>query len=413
MEWDIFFAISQTPAGGICPSEPEMFRSFFAQVEAADRLGFGVAWIAESHLSSEVQKRHPKPVIPHWQGEVGLNVDFLQLSHHIFRRTRRIETGSAVMNILCNGGPIAAAERVAAFCALHGLDPDERRRIHVGFAAGRFEFMNRASGIVARDPVEEAAWPALRGKIFAEASEIFLRLLRGDTLESGQVRTTQLRRGDFRSDADWAAVLEAAGRAGASPEEAVLEIPRRWRFDALKIIPQDWRRELLQLVIGSHEPSLQEEANTILPVQVFNLSITRPEIIEETHRRMDAAYHEDGGPWRRSYMPRTTFVFLNEQAELSPDARRSAAQEEARQALGAYWTALEGTLDPRKVAAAANNALVGNAEDVAAQILERFHPDDRLMLWFDFFNHDRSRVIANMDDFMNKVRPRVEERLGR
>ena len=56
---------------------------------------------------------------------------------------------------------------------------------------------------------------------------------------------------------------------------------------------------------------------------------------------------------------------------------------------------------------AADNALIGTASDVAAQIKERFHPDDRLMLWFDFFNHDNARVIANMEDFMAKVAPLV------
>lgn len=411
MEWDIFFAISQTPAAGVIPDEAKMYENFFEQVEAADRLGFGVAWIAESHLSSEVQKGNSHPVIPHWKGEVGLNVDFLQLSQHIFRRTRHIETGSAVMNILCNGGPIAAAERVAAFVALHGLDPAERRRIHVGFAAGRFDFMNRAAGIVPRDAVEEAAWPALKGKIFAESSEIFLRLLRGEVLRSDQVRSTSLCRADFRSDEDWSRVLEAAGRADEPAETVTLDILRRWTFEDLKIIPQDWRRELLQLIIGSHDPTLQEEVNRYLPVQVFNLSITRPEIVEDTHKRLSVAYHTDGGIWRRSYMPRTTFVFLNEEPELSLTERRAAARQESQQALGAYWTALEGTLDPKKVENAAENALVGNAEDVAEQILERFHPEDRLMLWFDFFNHDCDRVISNMENFMGKVRPLVEKRL--
>src|SRR5207302_4171083 len=147
VDFDIFFSISQTPVRGRVPSEAEMLRNFFEQVRAADELGFGTAWIAESHLSSEVQKRNRNPVIPHWKGEVGLNADFLQLSHRVFRETKRIETGSAVMNILTNGGPIAAAERVAVFCALHGLDPEERRRIHVGLAAGRVEFMNRAAGV--------------------------------------------------------------------------------------------------------------------------------------------------------------------------------------------------------------------------------------------------------------------------
>src|SRR5690606_10556160 len=131
-------------------------------------------------------------------------------------------------------------------------------------------------------------------------------------------------------------------------------------------------------------------------------SITEPQVIEDTHRRMEKAYHAKGGPWRRGYMPRTVFVFLNEEAGLTPDSRRAAAQAEAQAALGAYWTALEGTLDPRKVQSAANNALIGNAEDVALQIRERFHPQDRLMLWFDFFNHDSERVIRNMRAFRER-----------
>jgi alkanesulfonate monooxygenase SsuD/methylene tetrahydromethanopterin reductase-like flavin-dependent oxidoreductase (luciferase family) len=408
LRYDIFFSISQTPVRGELPSESTMFSNFFDQVTAADELGFGTAWIAESHLSSEIQKRNRQPVIPHWKGEVGLNADFLQLSHRIFAKTKRIETGSAVMNILTNGGPIAAAERVAVFCALHGLDPEERRRIKVGFAAGRFEFMNRAAGIVPRSALEEAAWPALKGRVFAEAAEIFVRLLRGDVLQSSDVRETVLTRVDFRTDEDWARVRDAAGGAG----DRVL-VPRRFTFEELKIVPQDWRRELLQLYVGSHEPRLQEEVNAFLPVRVFNLSITRPDVIEDTHRRLTAKYHPSGGAWKRGYMPRTVFVFLNERPGLSPEARRAAAKEEAREALSAYWTALEGTLDPKKVEGAADNALVGNAADVAEQMRERFHPEDRLMLWFDFFNHDSARVVANMEDFMAKVAPLVEEKLGR
>ncbi len=407
MTFDVFFSISQTPVNGVTPTEAAMYRNFFAEVVAADALGYGVAWIAESHLSSEVQKRHAKPVIPHWQGEVGLNADFLQLTHEVLRRTRRIETGSAVMNILLNGGPIAAAERIAVFAALHGLDPAEQRRIHVGFSQARFEFMNRAAGIVPRSALEAAAWPALKGRVFAEAVEIFARLLNKETLASDDIAPTRLTRADFKSEQEWVRVQAAAGGA---PES--VEIPRRFVFDVLKIVPQEWRRELVQLVIGSHDPALQEAANGWAPVQVFNLSITQPEIIEDTHRRMTRAYHPSGGPWRREYMPRTVMVFLNEQPGLTPESRRAAAREEAAAALGAYWTALEGTLDPERTRKAADNSLVGNAEDVAQQICDRFHPDDRLMLWFDFFNHDAARVIANMEAFMTHVVPRVRERVS-
>jgi alkanesulfonate monooxygenase SsuD/methylene tetrahydromethanopterin reductase-like flavin-dependent oxidoreductase (luciferase family) len=406
MHYDVFFAISQTPVDGVLPSEATMFRNFFTEVEAADALGFDIAWIAESHLSSEVQKRHRQPVIPHWDGEVGLNVDFLQLATHILRRTRRIECGSAILNILCNGGPVAHAERIAAFLSLHGLDPAEQRRIHVGFAAGRFDFMNRAYGLVPRSPLEHALGPVLKGLMFREAAEIFVRALSGGILSSDDVPPPVVRRSSFRDEAEWARVCAVAGHDG--PE---IELPRRFVFEALEIVPRAYRRELLQLLIGSHEPDLQEYVNRWAPVQVFNLSITRPEVIEDTHARMARAYHPSGGAWARPYMPRTVFVFLNEQPGLTPDGRRAAAHEEARLALRAYWSALEGTIDPKKVEGAADNALVGNADDVADQIVARFHPDDRLMLWFDFFNHDADRVCANMEAFVREVVPRVEARL--
>ena len=106
-------------------------------------------------------------------------------------------------------------------------------------------------------------------------------------------------------------------------------------------------------------------------------------------------------------MPRTTFVFLNAEQGLSAEEQSVAAHEEARLALGEYWKALEGTLDPSKVERAADNALIGNPSEVAAQVKERFHPDDRLMCWFDFFNHDSQRVQRNMEAFMTKVAPAV------
>jgi hypothetical protein len=180
----------------------------------------------------------------------------------------------------------------------------------------------------------------------------------------------------------------------------------------LRVIPTDWRRELIDLVVGSHDPALQVEVNKWRPVKVFNLSITRAEVIDATHERMRAAYHPDGGAWKRSYMPRTVMVFLNAQPGLSVAERNAAAHEEANRALSAYWTALEGTLDPQKVTRAADNAIIGDPESMAQQVAERFHPDDRLMLWFDFFNHDSDRVMADMRAFREQVVPRVEEILA-
>src|SRR5206468_5202988 len=351
------------------PDEASMFRNLFEQVELADELGFGTAWVAESHLSTEVQKMNPGAVIPHFVGEIGLNTDILQLAHRIFARTRQIGVGSAIMNILCNGGPIAAAERIKTFLTLHGLDPNEKRILTIGFASGRFPFINVPYGIVPRDQVEEAAWPMVKNKTFEEATEIFLRLLKGEILNSSMIATRYV-----------------------THDGAQIPLEPRWSFPNLKIVPQDVRMDLLRLMIGSHDPQLQIFANTILPVGVFNLSITPGDEIEKTNERMKSDYH---GEWQRRLMPRTVLVFIADDP--------AQAAEEARKALSNYWRALEGTLDEEKVRRATNNALVGNAEQILAQVRERFHPDDRLMLWFDFNNHDSKRVMRNMSDYMEKV----------
>ena len=413
VEHDIFFSISQTPdADGHLPDEATMLRNYFQQLTCADELGFGIGWIAQAHLSTETQKSNEKPVVPHWKGEVGLCTDFPQLALESFRRTKSIEIGSAVVSILASGGPIAQAERMANVLSLHGLDENEQRCLHIGFSAGRFEFMARPYGVIPRNSIEEAAWPALRGQIFVEAAEIFLRLLRGDVINSTMIRPTVLTRANFRSDEDWSLVQEAAVEfeaLEARPDS--IHIPSRYVFEDLKIVPSEFRRELLKLVAGTHDPRAQTFVNSILPVKVFNLSITSPEVIDATHERMREVYHKDGGAWKRSDMPRTSFVFLNAEEGLTAEEQSAAAQNEADRALSAYWSALEGTIDPDKVSRAANNALIGNVEEIAKQMVDRFHPEDRIMAWFDFFNHDADRVCRNMTAYMEQVVPMVESML--
>lgn len=408
MQYDVFFSISQTPVEGYLPSEREMMANFFSQVRLADALGYGVAWIAQAHLSTEVQKRNRQPVVPHFQGEVGLCTDFFQLAHKVFAATQKIEVGSAVISLMGSGGPITLAERVGNFCHLHGLDPNEKRRLHLGFAAGRFEFMGRPYGFFPRDAVEEVSWPALKGQIFMEAADIFLRLLRGDILSSEDTYETVFTRANFRSDADWEQVQQAAVETygmAANPQE--IPIAKRYVFEDLKIVPQNWDRSLLTLFVGSHDPAAQQRCNQWMPTKVFNLSITNPKVIDATHANMNEWFHEEGGPWQRGYMPRTVMVFLNDDDALSEDEKNQAAAEQAKSALSAYWSALDGTLDPKKVEMAGNNALLGSPDAIAAQIVERFHPEDTLMLWFDFFNHNNDQVCGMMKAFQEKVMPKV------
>jgi hypothetical protein len=104
-------------------------------------------------------------------------------------------------------------------------------------------------------------------------------------------------------------------------------------------------------------------------------------------------------------MPRTSLIFLNGDAHLSAEQQRAKARASAQSALENYWRAMEGTLDPRKVAEAVENAVYGNPQDVATQLKAKYHPDDRLMLWFDFNNHDNAAIKASMEAFWNQTRP--------
>ncbi|MBC7531572.1 MAG: LLM class flavin-dependent oxidoreductase [Oligoflexus sp.] len=405
MKFDVFFSICQTDVDGYMPSERVMFEQFFDQLKLADRLGFETAWVAETHLSCETQKQNRNAVIPHFKGEIGLNTDILQLAHKAFGMTKRINIGSAIRNILCNGGPLAHAEAIKTFLTLHSLDPDEKRKLFLGFAAGRFPFSNTPYGIKARNELESHGWNVLKGELFKQATEIFMRALTNETFSSADLKPILLSEDQFRNHKEWAAVQAANQNIGYPQTELGIEVPPFWDFETVGVIPFEAPMDLLQLVVGSHDPAVQIQANMYLPAWVFNLSITPTTTIEETHKRMARYYNPAGGRWNRSYMPRTSLIFINGDEHLSPTEQRAKAKASAQNALANYWRAMEGTLDPRKVAEAVENAVYGNPEDVAKQLASKYDENDRLMLWFDFNNHDNQAVKASMEAFWNKTRP--------
>ncbi len=394
MKFDIFLSICQTEVNGYMPSEKKMFQNFFSQVKKADELGFETAWVAETHLSCQVQKENPGHVIPEFKGEIGLNTDILQLGHQVFSQTKRIHIGSAIRNIICNGGPIAHAEAVRTFLTLHGLKEKEERKLHLGFAAGRFPFSNTPYGFRPQSELENAAWEIIKNKYFHEATEIFLRLIGGEHLSSRDIMSRFLQESDFRNREQWVACRQIAMKTQQLEGERI-RLENHWQFEKVGVIPFEAPLNLLDLTLGSHDPETQMMANQIRPVGVFNLSITPPAVIEESHTRMQKHFHPKGGVWKREYMPRTLLLFINQSAEKARAASQNAWEN--------YWRAMEGTLDPQKVANAVENTIAGDPQQVLEKIKQKYHKEDRLMLWFDFNNHDCDDVENSMSLFMEKV----------
>ncbi len=406
MKFDLFLSICQNEVDGKIPSERKMFENFFSQVVLADALGFGTAWIAETHLSCQVQKQNPFAVIPNFQGEIGLNTDILQMAHLVFAKTKNIKIGSAIRNILCNGGPIAHAEAIKTFLTLHSFHHPTDRLLELGFASGRFPFSNRPYGIVPRNELELKAWSVLSGRLFLQATEIFLRLLNGEIISSQDVSPIELKPQHFKTPEEWQGLIKIEKQLGLnSLQGESLFVPSFWNFDKVGVIPFDAPLEYLRLTIGAHFREAHELANRYRPTGVFNLSITPPAVIEQTHQYMKEVYHKAGGPWHRGLMPRTVLVFISDESHLSVEENNKRAKEKAIKANQAYWQAIQGTIDPAKLAVAVDNALVGHPSTVIDQIKEKFNPDDRVMLWFDFNNHDNAEVSGSMKSFMEKVAP--------
>ncbi|MCX6111143.1 MAG: LLM class flavin-dependent oxidoreductase [Proteobacteria bacterium] len=382
MQFDVFHSLGRIDDAAERRTDRQVFAQFFAEVAAADRLGYGTIWVAESHFSSEVQKHGPAPVIPHYRGEVGLNCDSLQLGQLILERTKRLGFGTAIMNIVGgNGGPIAAADRVRTLAWLNSLR-DQPRNLSIGVASGRFPYINRPFGIVPRTQSEKGRWPETQALIFIEALTIFLRLLNGDTLGSEDLDLGDLHYAD------------------ATP------YTRRWEFERLKLVPEmspaEWTR-CLRIVLGSASPQALETGFTWADVDVFNLSFTPPAAIEKLHVDLASRCVAPRLPWHRSRLPRTVMVFI--------DRDRDVAEARASACFDTYIEAMRGTAQVPDKGVLMQRALIGTAADIRAQLApgarHGFHPDDRLMLWFEFNQTNGSQILDQMERFADQVLPYV------
>lgn len=404
MKFDIFHSIGRIDSVYPRLTDRQVFQQFFEQVIAAEALGFETIWVAESHFSSEVQKQNSDPVIPNYQGEVGLNADSMQLAGMICERTERIGFGTAIMNIVGgNGGPIAAADRVRSL-AWHNSLRKTPRKLWIGVANGRFPYINRPFGITPRSQVEAALWSQYQGLIFTEALEVFLRLLRGETLSSTDITKHKIGRPSFRDQAQFNNACEKLRSLGTSLDETGVDYLNRWTFERLKLVPDMNAAEIdanLRCVLGSSDPYARSVGLKFADLDIFNLSFTPPDALNKLHLEMFDRYKEVGRQWHRSRLPRTVLVFI--------DRDRRAAQEAASKCFDTYIEAMRGTVQLPPKEFLMDRALIGTPADIKQALSpddpHGFHSEDRLMLWFEFNEPDNKKILRQMHLFAEEVAP--------
>ncbi|MEY4630763.1 MAG: hypothetical protein RIQ81_883 [Pseudomonadota bacterium] len=377
MKFDVFHSIGRIDSLPVRLTDRQVFDGFFEQLPLADELGFGTMWVAETHFSSEVQKRHTKPVIPHYRGEIGINCDSPQLFHVMTSRTRRIGFGTAIYNIVGgSGGPIAAADRMRSLAFLNqfAIQP---RRLEIGFASGRFPFINRPFGIVPRDDFEVANWQECSRLILCEATEVFLRLVAGESISSEQITSRSY--------------------ANGTPYKP------RWNFEELMLVPAlaPEVAERMSFVLGSHDPAAQETALKWADCDIFNLSFTAPDQIDAVHAAMQKRYENTDRHWGRHRMPRTVLIFIDDTSK--------KAHERANHCFDTYIEAMRGTAAVPDKSVLMERALIGDPQEILAQLSpdnpRRLHRDDRLMLWFEFNQADSHDICRQMKLFSQQVMP--------
>jgi alkanesulfonate monooxygenase SsuD/methylene tetrahydromethanopterin reductase-like flavin-dependent oxidoreductase (luciferase family) len=364
MIFDLFHSVSDPIVKGKQLGTKKVFEGFLSQVQLAESLGMDTVWLAESHFSSEVQKQTTVKTIPEFYGEVGINSDSFQWMNWIERNTKKINLGTAIHNIVGgSGGPIASADRVNTLNFINSHFWSKPRELRIGVAAGRFPYQNTPFGIIPRNESDRTQWPKIKQHIFVEALEIFLRLVKGEALSSKDLKNAAV--------SNW------------------------WHFEKMQLVPKDLDLSHLHIVLGSSCPIALETGMKEWDLDLFNLSFTPPEQIEQLHQKMG----EMSKKWDRSRLPRTVLVFI--------DRDRKKAKALANHVLDTYIEAMKGTAAVPDKAILLQRALVGDASEIKDQLHpenpRKFHHDDRLMLWFEFNQLDGKAIEDQMKYFFEEI----------
>lgn len=388
MIFDLFHSISDPIINGRSLGAEKVFSHFFEQALLAEDLGVDTVWCAESHFSSETQKKTSVATIQNFSGEVGINCDSFQLAPALFNRTKKINFGTAIHNIVGgSGGPLSSAERVKVLSFLNNSVSEWNRKLRIGIAAGRFPYQNTPFQIVARDSIESDLWPYIKRYVFIEALEVFLRLLSGEEISSAQIKKWMI---------DPEEIKEPKLR---EKYRRPVEVRKFWNFETLRLVPFERVNSNLEIVLGSHDPLALEWGLKFWDLSLFNLSFTSPDKIEALQSSMQEKCTLYQREWTRSRLPRTVMVFIQE--------KRDKAYQLADNVLDNYIEAMRGTTQVPDKKVLLERALVGDPTEIRDQLRENgsrgFHSGDRLMLWFEFNQLDNEEIQKQMKLFFEEV----------
>lgn len=380
---DLFHSISDPVIQGRSLGTGQVLANFLDQAALAESLGADTIWCAESHFSSETQKKTKVATIPHFQGEVGINCDSFQIAQLLFSRTKKVSFGSAIHNIVGgSGGPIASADRVNFLTCLNDTVGGWNRKLRIGVAAGRFPYQNSPFQIEPKSEEEKRLWPLTKRYVFIEALEIFLRLLGGEELNSDQIKKWEI---------------------NSNESSGPVSVRKFWEFETIRLVPAVKKSENLEVVLGSHDPLALDWGLKFWDLSLFNLSFTSPEQIEALHIQMKEKCQQTQRLWHRSRLPRTVMVFI--------DKKREKAYQLANHVLDNYIEAMRGTTQVPDKTILLQRALVGDPSEICDQMKpggsRGFHFDDRLMLWFEFNQLNNDDIKDQMKMFYTEVLPKV------
>ena len=102
-------------------------------------------------------------------------------------------------------------------------------------------------------------------------------------------------------------------------------IPNRYNFEDISIVPNNWPRERLQLIAGTHDPNAQKFVNSFSASESFQSINYFSKIIDRLHEE-----------WRnftiqlvvnsKELHAKNQFVFINDEANLSESEKSMAAK---------------------------------------------------------------------------------------